>query len=240
MVKIFRFYDDVSFFFVSAYFFRFCLLYIQMKENNVECFPNKQTGESAMDAFVQKVVDRMACLQLIKPEEQEDYIYFIELALEKVIAMSAIFLMAFFMNKVLEMMLFLVSYTGIRKYAGGYHCKTFLGCYLLSLGVAYLCISPFSKKWYLTVRNPVLFTLLAICVILFIGAVNHPDMHWDEEELHNAKNMARSIALLQGGIVLSLWYLGLFQKYVFYMMEGIVVSALSMLVARIIRQEVRE
>lgn len=192
-----------------------------------------------MNTFVQNVVGRMSYFELIKPEEQDDFIYYIELFLEKMIAMSSIFLMAAYMNKIVEIILFLTVYSSIRKYAGGYHCKTFMSCYLLSVGVAYLSICPLFDRWHLEEKNPVLFILISISVILFVGAVNHPDMCWDKKELHNSKNMARSIALLQGGIIISLWYLELFHEYVLYMSEGIFFSAMSILVAKIIRQEVR-
>lgn len=76
-------------------------------------------------------------------------------------------------------------------------------------------------------------TLLSIGVILAFGAVNHPDMHWDERELCYSKNMARGVTMLWGGVIISYFYLDLFPHYAFYIAEGIWVSALSILIAKI-------
>ncbi len=193
-----------------------------------------------MDFLVQRIVNKMLLFDLVSEHEKEYYNYYIELALEKMIAMSTIFVMAFWMDRIVEMILFIVAFSSIRKYAGGYHCNTFHGCYLLSMCVSFVCISPlFDSRLNLSKMTFIIFTILCTGVILMIGAVNHPDMHWDDMEQRNSKNIAKSIVMLLGGSVISLCYLDIFQDYVIYIAEGIWINALSMLIAKIIRQEVK-
>ena len=193
-----------------------------------------------MNFFVRSIVNRMSFFDLVNEDEQEYYNYYLELILEKIIAMSTIFIMALCMDRVLETIIFIVAFSSIRKYTGGYHCNSFYGCYLLSMSVCFVCISPFFvDRLNVSKISLFIFTLLSIGVILAIGAVNHPNMNWDEVEQHNFKNNARSMAVLLGGIVISFCYLRIFQDYVFYIAEGIWVSALSMLVAKILSQEVK-
>lgn len=193
-----------------------------------------------MNFFVRYIVDRMSFFDLVNEDEQEYYNYYLELILEKIIALSTIFIMALCMDRVVETLLFIATFSSIRKYAGGYHCNSFYGCYLLSMSVCFVCISPFFvDRLNVSKVSLFIFTLLSICVILAIGAVNHPNMDWDEVEQHNSKNNARSMAVLLGGIVISFCYLSIFQDYVFYIAEGIWVSALSMLVAKVLSQEVK-
>lgn len=193
-----------------------------------------------MDFFVRKIVDRMSLFNLVSEHEKEYYEYYIELALEKMIAMSTIFVMALWMNKIMEMILFIAAFSSIRKYAGGYHCNSFHGCYLLSMCMCFMCINPFLiARLNLSKMTLIILTIICTGVILMIGAVNHPNMNWDEIEQNNSKNMARSIVMLQSGIIISLCYLNVLQEYTIYIAEGIWLNALSMLFAKILRQEVK-
>lgn len=192
-----------------------------------------------MESFVRRIVNRMTYFQLISEQEKESCRYFMETTLEKMIAMGTIFLLAFCMNRVLEMFLFFFTFSSIRKYAGGYHCATFRGCWLLSLVVCLVCVNPLSDGMLAVPKTvQIVLTLLSVGSVLFLGAINHPDMNWDEKEFSKAKNTARSMTALLGGIVLSFDCLGILPQYAFYMAEGIWVSAVSMLAARLLHQEI--
>lgn len=192
-----------------------------------------------MEALVRRIVNRMSYLELINEQEKEYCQYFLELTLEKIFALGMIFIMAFCMNRVLEMLLFFVTFSSIRKYAGGYHCRTFYGCFLLSVGVCFVCAGPLSDGMRTSPQLvQILVTLICVGVILVLGAINHPDMSWDAGELRRAKNTARSMAVVLGGAVVSFHCLGIVPQYAFYMAEGIWVSAFSMLVAKLLGQEV--
>ena len=78
-----------------------------------------------MEALARRIVDRMSYFKLIGEEEKEECRYYLELTLEKIIALGVIFIMAFLMDRVLEMFLFFLTFSSIRKYAGGYHSRTF-------------------------------------------------------------------------------------------------------------------
>lgn len=192
-----------------------------------------------MEALARRIVDRMSYFKLIGEEEKEECRYYLELTLEKIIALGVIFIMAFLMDRVLEMFLFFLTFSSIRKYAGGYHSRTFWGCFLLSVGVCFVCASPLSDGMLASLRLvQILLTLVCVGVILVLGAINHPDMNWDEKEFRHAKNTARSMSVVLGGVVVSFICLGIVPRYAFYLAEGIWVSAVSMLVAKLLGQEV--
>ena len=78
----------------------------------------------------------------------------------------------------LESIVFLVSFSMVRMYAGGYHCKSAIHCYFMSSGiiVAVLAIVKFTPMEYI-IPISVIALLLSVPVILKlapVGTVNRP------------------------------------------------------------------
>ncbi len=193
-----------------------------------------------MEIFVQEIVKEMLQYGLVTEEEKENYCYYIEILLEKVIGIGSIILISFILDKVIQMLFLMCSFSSIRRYSGGFHCKSFLGCYFLSLMVCGMGVCPFFIDSIFRNQTVTLMTTLLSMIVLFmIGAVNHPNMSWDIQEMQHSKDMARSMTALMGSLVFSIEYLGIFSQYVNYLAEGIWISAGSGLVAKIIRQEVK-
>ena len=74
-----------------------------------------------MDQVASKIVARMMMANLISEKDAEEYIYGVQILLEKIISYSIIFLLALILNRLLEVFLFVISFSLIRKYSGGIH-----------------------------------------------------------------------------------------------------------------------
>lgn len=70
---------------------------------------------------------------IIKNYETEAYIYGLELFLIKLIFNSAIIMLSLITNTFSVSILFLFSFYTIRSFAGGYHCKKTIYCFVLSM-----------------------------------------------------------------------------------------------------------
>lgn len=79
----------------------------------------------------------------------------------------------------------------------------------------------------------------SVVIISAIGTVNHPNMHLNETEIMEASESARYVLLLELFIILSLSALGASDRYVCYMSWGIMMCALSIVAAKLSKQEVK-
>lgn len=91
-------------------------------------------------------------------------------------------------------------------------------------------------------RNPMAMYMLLGCSIILIeliGTVNHPNVDMDIYELRESKRAARTLVLLEGGMILILIIMGFDILYVSYMSIAIILCAMLMCLAKIIKQEVK-
>lgn len=175
---------------------------------------------------------------LITANELDDYRYFTQLFLEKIIGFTFILIIAASNHFLWQTIFFLLFFSNIRKYSGGFHARNFFECMSLSL-IVYLGYTKLLFPYLL--HNLWLNTYLlagAVIIILTIGAVNHPNMHWDEEEYIMCKNTARMVCVIEVGIIIAFSLVGVSCDYVLFMSFGVILSAVMLLIAKSIRQEV--
>ena len=79
-----------------------------------------------------KIVGRMIANDVIGADERAIYSYHIQVMLESVVGHTIIFLCAALTGHFVEIFLFLLSFGVLRGSASGYHCKTSVGCFVLS------------------------------------------------------------------------------------------------------------
>lgn len=83
-----------------------------------------------MEQVATKIVTKMVLADLISEDESDLYNYGVQVILEKAISYAMIFAVAMIIHRLVEILLFFVSFSTIRKYSGGIHCKTFKSCLL--------------------------------------------------------------------------------------------------------------
>lgn len=175
---------------------------------------------------------------LIATKEMEDYRYFTQIFLEKLIGFTFILLIAVSSHMLLQTIFFLLFFSNIRKYSGGFHAKNFWECMSLSL-IVYLAYTKFLFPYLIHI--PWLNTCLlagAFIIILTIGAVNHPNMHWNNDEYTMCKNTTRMACVIEVGIIIAFTLVGVSYDYVLFMSFGVILSAIMLLIAKFIKQEV--
>lgn len=79
-----------------------------------------------------KAADILCRNGLIEQEEKEIYLFGIETALLKVIHYATMLLIGLCFGMVWQTAVFLLAYTVLRDYAGGYHAGSRMRCYLIS------------------------------------------------------------------------------------------------------------
>ncbi len=174
--------------------------------------------------------------QLIDSEDLVYAAHYIECNILKTIAITLTFLISFLTDSFPGLILFFVFYASIRKYAGGFHCKSQVGCTILS--VLSLIIVSLTKTIVLGAFG-IVSLMLSITFILIKGATNHPNLELDLQELIVAKRRARLVAILELSVIIFAYMLNVRSDYIAYMIIGIEINAISIIVSIITRQEVK-
>ena len=96
-----------------------------------------------MERIASRIVSRMLLADLISDRETDEYAYEIQVLLEKVVSYVVIFGLAILFNRLLEIALFTISFSLIRKYSGGIHCRSFGTCLVASIAVSFSSVIMF-------------------------------------------------------------------------------------------------
>ena len=86
-----------------------------------------------MNLISNKLVNKLIEYNLIKSEDKEIYTYGIKQMLFLSLNILTILILGIVSNKAFEIILFMITYIPIRIYAGGYHAKNHIRCYIFSI-----------------------------------------------------------------------------------------------------------
>ena len=191
-----------------------------------------------IEKMVLKLVDWMETENMIRKSEKEQYEYALITMIERFITIGTILAIGLISKLLIPTMCFLITFLALRKRTGGYHADKFWQCYLATT-ITYMAVIYLAGL--LSGNKTVLFVALALAVLVIvaIGTVNHPNMDMNMEELQAAKTVARLLVLLELTVIVIWAVLDVNELCVSYMSIAIILCALLMCVAKIIKQEVK-
>lgn len=119
---------------------------------------------SVSEAITKKLVSS----EIISPDESEIYSFGLHNGIILLLNLITVLAIGFVFNMVLEVIIFLLAYSPLRTYAGGYHAKTQLRCYFMSIVII---IAVLITIKYVPMNNLVyLLCLLSSSTIIFLLA----------------------------------------------------------------------
>lgn len=185
-----------------------------------------------------RLTDEIISNKLISENMRDWYIYAFLRIIETSISLFTMILIGIVAGKVVPMILFWAFFDLLRRRAGGFHCDKYWRCYIATTMtfVAIVIIEPI-----LSANPVVLYFLLMVASlqIMIIGTVNHPGIDYDCLELAKSKELSRRILAIELWIIISLFMLGVKETYLTYMSIGVILCAILMSLAKILKQEVR-
>ena len=136
-----------------------------------------------MESLTTKFVNKLINSNIIKKEDSEIYSYgFKEMLFITINIITTIFIGLIF-NKVFEIILFMITYSAIRVYAGGYHARTKPKCYIFSvlmlISVCYILKLNLLNSYLLIV----ILTIISSGIILYLAPVEDENKPLDEIEI---------------------------------------------------------
>lgn len=190
-----------------------------------------------IEKMILRLVNQMEMEKIISKSSCEYYEYALIGMVEHAITVGTMLLLGLVFRQLFPTICFLVFFLSLRKRTGGFHADKFWQCYLgtvityivVMLVVPMLCMNQ-------TIMYGML--LLAIVLIFIMGTINHPNVDMNKSELKESKRAAKLIVLMEVMVIAVLIYLKANILYIGYMSSAIILCALLMCLAKIIKQEV--
>jgi Membrane protein putatively involved in post-translational modification of the autoinducing quorum-sensing peptide len=157
-----------------------------------------------------KLVDVMYESGLITQDDIEIYRFGIETALFKLIHYITLLLVGLFFGMVLQAIIFTLSFSIIREYAGGYHAKSRFRCYSISvfmitsvLLISKLC--PTQIMFWISIST----CIPSFMTIFFLAPVENINKPLDNLEIEHYKKLTRIILLVEEMIALAFLFVNI-------------------------------
>ena len=188
-----------------------------------------------MIKLISSKVARILCEDEKHTDNYELYEYAIYIILSSAFHMATVIVLGLVFNLLTESLVFYLSFIVIRKFAGGYHAKTPVRCYLFSFAsnIIILCL----VKWLSSINTLfififIIFELLCVVLILLISPLdteNNP-LTGQEKKMYR---MLTSIITILIFIISSLCFFKGYRNIGSSMICGVVMSALVLLLRKI-------
>ena len=174
----------------------------------------------------------------ISQQSKDNYIYGIEVTMEKLISYSVLFILAVFLKILIPSILFFLFFIVLRGYTGGYHAKTFMGCFISSIFL-YLGCSQLMVPFFISESKYVIpVTIVSCIIILILAPMNHPNLNLNHKELRSCKIGTRIVLMIEVIFVVFGIKSGINTVYIVFPFLGTFICAVLLIVAKLIRQEV--
>ena len=172
------------------------------------------SGMKMIADFAEKISNTMVDRGIVQKEDVELYQYGIENSIIVAGNLLASALFGILTGRLGVVLVFLLFYSTLRTYSGGVHCKSKLGCFILSMLI--LLVPVFSYEWVMEmVTFPVIFAVgvIAIVVILVLSPVESINKPLDDEERKYYKRISHCIVTLQGCVVAFLYCMDIYEYF---------------------------
>lgn len=177
--------------------------------------------EKSMDKLADGLVER----GITKSEDKSIIAYGLSAGIELLLGIITTIILGLIFGLILESLVFLVAFSFIRTYAGGYHCQKAINCYLISSGtVALLLTIVKTTPKENMISLSVAMLIVAIPILLKLAPIETPSKPLDQDEkIYYNKKMTRYLAI--ECLLACILYLFQFNNFAFIICLGIMVSS---------------
>ena len=147
----------------------------------------------------------------IKEEDKELYKYGLRQGLFMILNILTTILLGYIFKNVWQAVIFMIAYSPLRVYAGGYHTKTQLRCYIFSifLTIVVICANKYIPG---TSQNIIIITIISCIIVFSLSPVEDRNKPLDKVE--KAVYRKRSLYALLFEVILIILLLSIGFKFV--------------------------
>lgn len=152
----------------------------------------------------EKFTDKLLEMQIIKDEEKDIYSYGFKQGIILLINMITMIIIGLLFNMIWESIIFMVSYSFLRVYAGGYHANSNLSCYLFSVAMMAAVL------WLIKLIpwNSFICSIIAVVtsmIILLLAPVEDNNKPLDKKEKEVFKKRTNIVLGILTGFTITFW-----------------------------------
>lgn len=147
--------------------------------------------------------------------EKAVYAYSIEVLLSLLLNLMILSLTAYVLNKKLELLIFIIFFSGLRTFAGGYHARTHAECIFLSFSI--FVISAMSGT-YLKQYGEIILTfgvIFSISMVFWLAPSETENKPLSKNERKKYKVISRIIVVTLSLAAAFLYYLRVETDYIY-------------------------
>lgn len=176
----------------------------------------------------EKLTNKLLKMQLINDEEKDLYTYGFKQGFLLLLNMITVIIIGIIFNMIWQSIIFMVSYSLLRAYAGGYHANTQSRCYLFSVGMIITVL------WLIKLipwNGLIFFIITAVSniVILLIAPIEDSNKPLNQKEMEIFKKHANIILGVLTGFALLFWLMGGIQISICIVMGICLISVMLVL-----------
>lgn len=160
---------------------------------------------------IERLTDSLIQNGTSKAENKDIIVYGLSIAIEIGFNIITTLVLAFLFGLVLEGIVFLISYTFLRTYAGGYHCESAVNCYFMSSGIIALVLAvvAFTPAEYI-IWISIGMVLLSVLTILRFAPVDSTHKPLDETERKYYRKKTIIHLIIECFTIVALFLVGLY------------------------------
>lgn len=183
--------------------------------------------------IIQRVVDEMAVNSVIDIEDKGLYVYGLQQGLFMLLNILTIIIIGKIFGMLWQSVVFMITYIPLRTYAGGYHARTQLQCYISSV---LLIVAVLLGIKFIPWTNFICITISIVSglIIYILSPVEDMNKPLDAAEVKVYKKKARSILILEiiGLLILTILR---FENVVACMSISLLILNLMLIYGRILK-----
>ena len=183
--------------------------------------------------FAKKINEILIQKEIVQKEDAELYQYGIENGIVVAGNLLASGIFGIVTGRPGLVLVFLLFYASLRSYSGGCHCKSRIGCFLISMAILFIPVYTYEPVMK-NVPNAVILLIgvLAMVIIIVLAPVESINKPLDEEERRYYARVTHCITALQVCVLIILFCLDL-QDYFYAGYVSIVLVAVFMVMGKI-------
>ncbi len=184
--------------------------------------------------FAKKINEILIQKGIVQKEDAELYQYGIENGIVVAGNLLASGIFGIVTGRPGLVLVFLLFYASLRSYSGGSHCKSRIGCFLISMAI--LSIPVYTHEFVMNNVPATVILMIAIAavvVILILSPVESINKPLDDEEKKYYARVTHCIVALQVCVLIILFCLGV-KDYFYAGYSSIVLVAVFMVMGKVI------
>lgn len=176
---------------------------------------------------IKKLVNKFTKQGISKFEDEDSIVYGLSLGIEIFLNIITTIILGVAFNLVLESLIFVITFSLLRGYVGGYHCEKASNCYFLSIGIVILVLVmvKFILKEYMIIIS-IILSIFSLPVIIKLAPSEAKHKPLDQFERIRYRRKSMLYLFVEFGLMGILVFLKLYNLG-FIVSMSIFISAVS-------------